>query len=97
MNAPATAAAPARRIHLAWKASSSCLLGSAFTDRGVCLTALVEVELGQRALVHVGGHLPGDLEIARADGDVIEADDPGEPSSLHHRQPVDLVEHQRRR
>ena len=40
--------------------------------------ALVEVELGQRGARDVGRHLLCDLEVARADGDVVERHDADE-------------------
>ena len=40
------------------------------------LSPLVEVELGQGPFDHVLGHLLRHLEVAAANGDVVEADDP---------------------
>src|SRR4051794_33740049 len=48
------------------QASASSLLG--FTRSA----SLVEVELGQHALDHLGGHPLRDLEVAGAHGDVVE-------------------------
>ena len=47
---------------------------------------LVEVELGQGALDHLGGHLLRDLEVAGAHGDVVEGDDAGQ--AVRRRRPA---------
>jgi hypothetical protein len=57
----------------------------------------VEVELWQRALDHLSGHLLGDLEVAGADGDVVEGDDPDQAAAVDHRQAAHpVLDHQRR-
>src|SRR5262245_66638850 len=96
IRAPATANRPERFSQRSWNASSSSLLGSglgalpgAFTNSAVfqrgASAALVEVEVGQSALDHLGGHPLCNFEAAGADRDVVEADDPREGSAVDHR------------
>lgn len=62
------------------------------------LPSLVEEEVRQCALDHLGGHPLGNLEVARADRDVIESDDPDEPVIGGDGQATDAVaDHQRSR
>src|SRR5680860_362920 len=90
---PPSAAAATGRDQRSSQARAASLLG--FKTRSA---PLVEVELGQRALDHLGGHLLGDLEVAGPHRDVIERDDAREAIAIDDRQPPHpVLDHQRRR
>ena len=49
----------------------------------------MEEELGQGGLRHLRRHLVRELEVAGADRQVVERDDPGQPIPVHHGQAAD--------
>src|SRR3954452_17314484 len=59
---------------------------------GATLAApLVEVELGQGRLGHLGGDFLRRGQVARADGQVVDSHDPGEAAVVGDRQPAYAV------
>src|ERR1044072_6607535 len=78
----ASAAREAGRDQRSSQARASSRFG-----RKLGLAPLVEVELGQGALDHVGGHPLGNLEVAGPHRDVVERDDAGEAIAVGPREP----------